>query len=102
MSYFSLSYLRKILEGSAVLPIVGTVLPFVKRSPSPEQQVRLDLARFGQMLPAQGFVAATDGNLSVRLDSNRGTITPTGFSKSMLQPEYIRLPALRPTKHTPP
>lgn len=98
MSYLSLSYLRKILEGSAALPIVGTVLPFVKRSPSPEQQVRLDLARFGQMLHAQGFVAATDGNLSVRLDSSRVMITPTGFSKGMLQPEDMVIVDLRGSK----
>jgi L-fuculose-phosphate aldolase len=98
MSYLSFSYLRKILEGSAALPIVGTVLPFVKRSPSPEQQVRLDLARFGQMLHAQGFVAATDGNLSVRLDSSRVMITPTGFSKGMLQPEDMVIVDLRGSK----
>lgn len=98
MSYLSLSYLRKILEGSAALPIVSTVLPFAKRSPSPERQVRVDLARFGQMLHAQGFVAATDGNLSVRLDANRIMITPTGFSKGMLQPEDMVIVDLRGSK----
>jgi len=39
------------------------------------------------MLHAQGFVAATDGNLSVRLDRERVLITPTGFSKGMMRPE---------------
>ena len=54
---------------------------------STELQVRLDLARFGQMLHSQGFLAATEGNLSVRLDSKRVMITPTGFSKGMMHPE---------------
>lgn len=98
MSYLSLSYLRKVLEGSAVLTIVGTVLPFVKRSPSPEHQVRLDLARFAQMLHAQGFVAATDGNLSVRLGSSRVMVTPTGFGKGMLQPEDMVIVDLQGSK----
>jgi L-fuculose-phosphate aldolase len=82
-----MSYIKRIIEVSASLPLVNTVLPFVKRSLSPELQVRIDLVRFGQMLHAQGFVAATDGNLSVRLDSDRIMVTPSGFSKGMLQPE---------------
>jgi L-fuculose-phosphate aldolase len=82
-----MSYLRKIIEVSATLPLVNTVLPFVKRSLSTELQVALELVRFGQMLHGQGFVAATDGNLSVRLDSQRVMVTPTGFSKGALHPE---------------
>lgn len=82
-----MSILRKILDATAVLPVVSTVLPFVKRSMSSEFQVRSDLVRFGQMLHAQGYVAATEGNLSVRLDSDRIMITPTGVSKGMMQPE---------------
>ncbi len=82
-----MSYIKKIIEVSATLPLVNTVLPFVKRSLSTELQLALDLVRFGQMLHAQGFVAATDGNLSVRLDSRRVMVTPTGFSKGALQPE---------------
>lgn len=84
-----MSYIKKIIEVSATLPLVNTVLPFVKRSLSPELQVGLDIVRFGQMLHAQGFVAATDGNLSVRLDANRVMVTPTGFSKGALQPEDL-------------
>jgi L-fuculose-phosphate aldolase len=84
-----MSYIRRIIEVSATLPLVNTVLPFVKRSLGPEVQVRLDMVRFGQMLHAQGFVAATDGNLSVRLDSRRVLVTPTGFSKGALQPEDL-------------
>src|SRR5579864_548210 len=82
-----MSFLKKMFDTTAVLPVLSTVLPFVRRSMSPELQVRLDLARFGQMLHSQGFVAATEGNLSVRLDSHRVMITPTGFSKGMMHPE---------------
>lgn len=82
-----MSILRKIIDATAVLPLVSVVVPLVKRSISSEFQVRLDLTRFGQMLHAQGFVAATEGNLSARLDSDRIMITPTGFSKGMMQPE---------------
>jgi L-fuculose-phosphate aldolase len=93
-----MSYIRKIIEVSATLPLVNTVLPFVRRSLGPEMQVRLDLVRYGQMLHQQGFVAATDGNLSVRLDSERVMTTPTGFSKGMLQPEDMVIVDLRGEK----
>ena len=52
-----------------------------------ERASRRDLARFGKMLHAQGFVAATDGNLSVRLDDERILITPTCVSKGMMRPQ---------------
>ena len=39
------------------------------------------------MLHSMGFVAATDGNLSVRLDEERVLVTPTCFSKGMMRPE---------------
>ena len=52
-----------------------------------ERALRQDLVRFGKMLHTQGFVAATDGNLSVRLDSERILITPTCVSKGMMRPE---------------
>lgn len=46
-----------------------------------------DLVRFGGMLHARGFVAATDGNLSIRMDAERIMITPSGFSKGMMKPQ---------------
>jgi len=51
-----------------------------------ERQHRREMVLFGQMLHQRGYVAATDGNLSVRLDEERIVITPTGMSKSMLRP----------------
>jgi len=45
------------------------------------------LVRFGKLIHDHGFVSATDGNLSVRLDANRVLATPTGMSKGMMSPE---------------
>ena len=38
------------------------------------------------MLHDRGFIAACDGNLSVRLDNSRVLVTPTGMSKGMMRP----------------
>ena len=48
-------------------------------------QHRRDILRYGKMLHDRGFVAASDGNLSVRLDSGRLLVTPTGMSKGMMR-----------------
>ena len=74
-----MSYLKELMNGTAALRFRG-------KSTGKERALRQDLARFGKMLHAQGFVAATDGNLSVRLDSERILVTPTGFSKGMMTP----------------
>lgn len=47
---------------------------------------REQIVRFGRMLHERGFVAATDGNLSVRLDENRILVTPTCMSKGCMRP----------------
>jgi L-fuculose-phosphate aldolase len=76
-----MSYLKEFIKGkTAAVPFLGKVV-------GKDRALRQDLVRFGKMLHAQGFVAATDGNLSVRLDQNRVLVTPTGFSKGMMRPE---------------
>ena len=50
-----------------------------------EHQSRRDIVQFGQMLHERRFIAACDGNLSVRLDKNRILVTPTGVSKGMMK-----------------
>lgn len=50
---------------------------------------RQDLVEFGRRLYERGFVAATDGNLSVRLASGGFLTTPTGLPKGELQPDLI-------------
>jgi L-fuculose-phosphate aldolase len=54
-----------------------------------ERQHREDIVRFGRMLHQRAYVAATDGNLSVRLDHETVLSTPTGMSKGMLEPEDL-------------
>jgi len=51
-----------------------------------EHQYRRDIVCFGKMLHQGGYVAATDGNLSVRLDEERVLATPTAMSKGALRP----------------
>jgi L-fuculose-phosphate aldolase len=52
-----------------------------------EMALRQQLVEFGRMLHKYGFVSACDGNLSIRMDEERVLVTPTGFSKGMMQPE---------------
>jgi ribulose-5-phosphate 4-epimerase/fuculose-1-phosphate aldolase len=42
-----------------------------------DRQHRLEIVQFGRLLHGNRFVAATDGNLSVRLDEKRLLVTPT-------------------------
>ncbi|PYX93439.1 MAG: class II aldolase family protein [Acidobacteria bacterium] len=53
---------------------------------SSERQYRKQIVHYGHMLHERGLVAATDGNLSVRLDSGRILVTPTAMSKGMMRP----------------
>lgn len=43
----------------------------------------------GKRLLDRGYIAGSDGNLSVRLDQNRVLVTPSGFPKGNLQPEQL-------------
>ena len=49
-----------------------------------DRQARLELLRYGKLLHRKDYVAACDGNLSVRLPHNRMLCTPTGMSKGMM------------------
>jgi len=51
-----------------------------------DSQSRKEIVRLGKILHERGFIAACDGNLSVRLDEDRVLVTPTGMSKGMMQP----------------
>jgi len=54
-----------------------------------ERKLRKELVEAGRWLHRQGFVAATAGNLSVRLDHRRVLTTPTGCSKARLAPQDL-------------
>src|SRR5258706_10258025 len=52
---------------------------------SAERKHREEIVRYGRMLHERGFVAAMDGNLSVRLDDERILVTPTCVSKGAMK-----------------
>jgi L-fuculose-phosphate aldolase len=54
-----------------------------------EQQCREEVVQYGRLLHQRGYVAATDGNLSVRLDEERVLTTPTGISKGLMTVEDL-------------
>src|ERR1700730_4463772 len=51
-----------------------------------DRKQREEIVRFGRMLHQRGFVAAMDGNLSIRLDNRRILVTPTCVSKEAMRP----------------
>jgi L-fuculose-phosphate aldolase len=51
-----------------------------------ERKYREDIVRYGRMLHQRCFVAAMDGNLSVRLKEDRILVTPTCVSKGAMKP----------------
>src|SRR5689334_14865315 len=56
---------------------------------SSERQHRREIVLFGRALHERGYVAAMDGNLSVRLDQRRILATPTSMCKSMMKPSDL-------------
>lgn len=55
-----------------------------------EQAVRQAIVEIGRRLYARGYIAAADGNISVRLpDGRRFMATPTGICKGYLTPEML-------------
>ncbi len=50
-----------------------------------DRRHRLEIVQFGRLLHENRFVAATDGNLSVRLDETRLLATPTCISKGRMR-----------------
>src|SRR4029077_14479885 len=61
---------------------------FPETMPS-ERQHRREIVLFGRTLHERGYVAAMDGNLSVRLDQRRILATPTAMCKSMMKPSDL-------------
>jgi len=49
-----------------------------------EQQLRDDVVEIGRRMSEKGWIAANDGNISIRLDANRILATPTGVCKGAL------------------
>jgi len=49
-----------------------------------EREYREDIVRVGQLVFQKGWVAANDGNITIRMDADRILATPTGVSKGMM------------------
>jgi L-fuculose-phosphate aldolase len=54
-----------------------------------EDEHRRDICTVGRWVHERGFVAATDGNISIRLDSKRVLTSPTAISKGMMTPDDL-------------
>jgi L-fuculose-phosphate aldolase len=54
-----------------------------------EHELRREMVRVGRLVWERGYVAATDGNLSARLGSNRLLVTASGLSKGFLSDEGL-------------
>ena len=54
------------------------------------EALRREICEIGALVHQKGYVAANDGNISVRLQGEDGIlITPTGVSKGMMAPEQM-------------
>jgi L-fuculose-phosphate aldolase len=56
---------------------------------SSDRRHRRAIVEFGSLLHANGFVAATDGNLSVRLNEKHVLVTPTCIRKGKMRPSDL-------------
>lgn len=54
-----------------------------------ETELREDIVQVGRLVYQKGWVAANDGNISIRLDAERILCTPTGVSKGMMHPDDL-------------
>lgn len=54
-----------------------------------QSQYRDAVVHVGKMLYERGYIAATDGNISVRLDDHRLLVTPTGMNKGSMHPDDL-------------
>lgn len=59
------------------------------KSSEPLYQLKKDVIRCCHLLHIKGFVAATDGNISVKTSNDRYLITPTQFNKGLLTEEDL-------------
>ena len=57
--------------------------------PRSEQEHREEIVRVGRLMFEKGWIAANDGNITVRLDNGHLLATPRSVSKGMLKPEEL-------------
>jgi L-fuculose-phosphate aldolase len=54
-----------------------------------EERLRSDVVEIGRRLYARGFIASSEGNISVRLDGQRLLTTPKSVAKGFLSPDML-------------
>ena len=54
-----------------------------------EGERRQEIVQVGRLMYQKGFIAASDGNISVRLAPGRILITPSGLHKGFLEPGHL-------------
>src|SRR5688572_32788969 len=57
--------------------------------PPSEDALREEVVRFCKLLHDKNYLAAMDGNVSVRLGKNRVLVTPSGVCKAFMRPEEL-------------
>ena len=62
----------------------GSVVPCRGARPKTEMQYRREICRVGRWMYTRGYVVASEGNLSVRLEEDRILVTPAGACKGRL------------------
>lgn len=66
-----------------------------------EHELRQRIVEIGKLMHQKNFIAAGDGNISVRLDRDRLLVTPSGVSKGFLDPEQLIIVDLKGEKIAP-
>src|SRR5256886_4191298 len=56
---------------------------------SAESQLRADIVEIGRRMYARGYTASNDGNISVRLGSDRLLMTPKSVCKGFMTPDMM-------------
>ena len=65
---------------------------------STESQLRADIVEVGRRMYARGYTASNDGNISVRLGSDRLLMTPKSVCKGFMTPDMMCITDLEGTK----
>jgi len=63
-----------------------------------EEEHGRDICAVGRWIHGRGYVASTDGNISLRLDPRRILTSPTGISKGMMSPDDLVITDLEGAK----
>ncbi|MGH9632616.1 MAG: class II aldolase/adducin family protein [Bryobacteraceae bacterium] len=64
--------------------MAGRFATIEAQMPLSEKEHRQKIVEVGRLVYQKGWIAANDGNISVRLDADRILTTPTGVSKGMM------------------